>query len=91
MQVEEAVAVSAEVATHVTQDDSCCLAVIMVVTHGLWIEEEEINLLSSDYLSIFFIVCSLSYRSHHLLLLSIFAHPATGGQPVDMVLVQHTQ
>lgn len=29
--------------------------------------------------------------SHHLLLLSVFAHPATGRQPVDVVLVQDTQ
>lgn len=35
MQVEEAVTVSAEVATHVTQDDGCSLAIVMVVTHGL--------------------------------------------------------
>lgn len=45
VQVEEAVTVGAEVATHVTQDDGCCLSIIMVVTHGLWKEEEEINLL----------------------------------------------
>lgn len=38
VQVEEAVTVGAEVATHVTQDDGCCLTIIMVVTHGLWIE-----------------------------------------------------
>lgn len=44
VQVEEAVTVSAEVATHVTQDDGCRLTVIMVVTHGLWTEEEEIKL-----------------------------------------------
>lgn len=37
VQVEEAVTVGAKIATHVTQDDGCCLAIVMVVTHGLWI------------------------------------------------------
>lgn len=35
VEVEEAVAVGAEVATHVAQDDGCCLTIIMIVTHGL--------------------------------------------------------
>lgn len=35
VQVEEAVAVGAEVSTHVAQDDGCCLPVVMIVTHGL--------------------------------------------------------
>lgn len=39
VQVEEAVTVSAEVATHVTQNDGCCLTIVMVVTHRLWIED----------------------------------------------------
>lgn len=39
VQVEKAVAVSAEVAAHVAQDDGCRLAVIVVVTHGLRTEE----------------------------------------------------
>ncbi len=45
VQVEEAVAVGAEVATHVAQDDGCRLTVVMVVTHGLWMDGEGINLL----------------------------------------------
>lgn len=51
VQVEEAVTVGAEVATHVTQDDGCCLTIIVVVTHGLWVEAEE------NHLSFF--VCQL--------------------------------
>lgn len=35
VQVEEAVAVSAQVATHVAQDDGCRLAIIVVVAHWL--------------------------------------------------------
>lgn len=35
VEVEEAVAVGAEVATHVAQDDGCRLTIIMIVTHGL--------------------------------------------------------
>lgn len=38
VQVEEAVAVGAEVAAHVAQDDGCCLTIIMVVTH--WLQTE---------------------------------------------------
>lgn len=36
VQMEEAVTVGTQVTTHVTQDDGCCLAVIMVIAHGLW-------------------------------------------------------
>lgn len=35
VQVEEAVAVGAEVTTNVTQYDGCCLTIIVIVTHGL--------------------------------------------------------
>lgn len=42
VQMEESVAVGAQVATHVAEDDGCRLAIIMVVTHGLWREEDEI-------------------------------------------------
>lgn len=41
VQVEEAVAVSAQVATHVTQDDGSSLPVIMIITHGLEERSEE--------------------------------------------------
>lgn len=37
VQVEEAVAVGAKVAAHVTQDDGRRLAVIVIVAHRLWI------------------------------------------------------
>lgn len=91
VQMEESVTVSAQVATHVAEDDGCCLAIIMVVTHGLW-KEEEINIqncYSFAFLKIVYV--GGLYGSNHLLLLSIFAHPATRGQSVNMVLVQHTQ
>lgn len=86
VQVEEAVAVGAEVSTHVAQDDGRCLAVVVVVTHGLCTDgEETISLL-------FFCHSTFTVTvTHHLLLLSVFAHPAAGGQPVDVVLVQHAQ
>ena len=38
VQMEEAVTISAEVATHVTQDDGCCLTIVVIVTHRLWIK-----------------------------------------------------
>lgn len=43
VQVEEAVTVSAKVPTYVTQDDGCCLTIIVVVTHGLQTHDEEMN------------------------------------------------
>lgn len=35
VQVEEAVTVGAEVTTNITQDDGCCLTIVVIVTHGL--------------------------------------------------------
>lgn len=43
VQVKEAITVGAEVAAHVTQDDGRCLPIVMIITHRLWIEEEEIK------------------------------------------------
>lgn len=43
VKVEKAVAVGTEVTAYVAQDDGCCLAVIVVVTHGLWAGEKGIN------------------------------------------------
>jgi len=43
VQMEEAITVSAKVATHVTQYDGCRLTIIVVVTHGLWVGQEGIN------------------------------------------------
>lgn len=35
VQVEEAIAVGAEVTTNITQDDGCCLTIIVIVAHRL--------------------------------------------------------
>lgn len=40
VEMEEAVAVSAQVSTSITQNDGCRLPVIMVITHGLRIKRQ---------------------------------------------------
>lgn len=64
VQVEEAVTVGAEVATHVAQDYGCGLTIIMVVTHGLWREEKEIHL--------FFLIYPFKYQVVFLNTLLLF-------------------
>lgn len=75
VQVEEAVAVGAQVAAYVAQDDGRGLTVVVVVTHGLHFQDGDVKRLfrligSRTRLLTLFDV------SHHLLLLSVFAHPA---------------
>lgn len=42
VEVEEAVAVRAQVATDVAEDDSRSLAVVVVVTHGLQVQKGDV-------------------------------------------------
>lgn len=43
MQVKEAVTVCAQVATDVAQNDGCSLTVVVVVTHRLQVQDEDIK------------------------------------------------
>lgn len=90
VKMEEAVAVSAEVAAYVTQDNSCCLAVIVIVTHGLWVGREG-NKLLPFYLASYALRFMPIYKSNHLLLLSVFSHPATRREAVYVILVKNAQ